>query len=64
MPRSAYSIRPAHNSGHASLGSRERGAIACGTWLRALGIAGARGPECTVEPADVSEADEPVVVDG
>jgi uncharacterized protein YcaQ len=32
--------------------------------LRALGIARARGPECPVEPADVSEAGEPAVVDG
>jgi len=32
--------------------------------LRALGIARARGPECTVEPADVGEVGEPAVVAG
>jgi uncharacterized protein len=32
--------------------------------LRALGIARARGPECTVEPADVGEVGEPAVVEG
>ncbi len=32
--------------------------------LRALGIARARGPECPVEPVDVSEAGEPAVVQG
>jgi uncharacterized protein YcaQ len=32
--------------------------------LRALGIARARGPECPVEPMDVSEAGEPAVVEG
>jgi uncharacterized protein YcaQ len=32
--------------------------------LRALGIARARGPECPVEPQDVSEAGEPAVVEG
>ncbi|GAA0981910.1 winged helix-turn-helix domain-containing protein [Acrocarpospora macrocephala] len=32
--------------------------------LRALGIARARGPECPVEPMDVSEAGEPAVVAG
>ena len=32
--------------------------------LRALGIARARGPECPVEPVDVSEAGEPAVVEG
>jgi uncharacterized protein YcaQ len=32
--------------------------------LRSLGIARARGPECPVEPVDVAEAGEPVVVEG
>jgi uncharacterized protein len=32
--------------------------------LRALGIARAHGPECAVEPADVSQAGDPAVVDG
>jgi uncharacterized protein len=32
--------------------------------LRALGIARARGPECSVEPADVGEVGEPAVVQG
>jgi hypothetical protein len=32
--------------------------------LRALGIARARGPETSVEPADVGEAGEPAAVDG
>ena len=32
--------------------------------LRALGIARARGPDCTVEPQDVGEAGEPAVVEG
>ena len=32
--------------------------------LRALGIARARGPECPVEPLDVEEAGEPVVIEG
>jgi uncharacterized protein len=32
--------------------------------LRALGVARARGPECSVEPADVGEAGEPAVVEG
>lgn len=32
--------------------------------LRALGIARARGPECRVEPVDVSEVGAPAVVDG
>jgi uncharacterized protein len=32
--------------------------------LRALGIARARGPECSVEPLDVNDAGEPAVVDG
>ena len=32
--------------------------------LRALGIARSRGPECTVEPADVGEAGEPAAVEG
>ena len=32
--------------------------------LRALGIARARGPECPVEPADVTEVGEPAVVEG
>jgi uncharacterized protein YcaQ len=32
--------------------------------LRALGIARARGPECPVEPMDVSEAGEPAVIEG
>jgi uncharacterized protein len=32
--------------------------------LRALGIARARGPECSVEPVDVGEAGEPAVVEG
>jgi uncharacterized protein YcaQ len=32
--------------------------------LRALGIARARGPDCLVEPADVSEAGELAVVEG
>jgi uncharacterized protein YcaQ len=32
--------------------------------LRSLGIARARGPECPVEPLDVSEVGEPAVVEG
>jgi uncharacterized protein len=32
--------------------------------LRALGIARAQGPDCLIEPADVSEAGEPAVVEG
>jgi len=32
--------------------------------LRSLGIARARGPECPVEPMDVSEVGEPAVIDG
>jgi hypothetical protein len=32
--------------------------------LHALGIARSRGPDCMVEPADVSDAGEPAVVDG
>jgi uncharacterized protein len=32
--------------------------------LRALGIARSRGPECSVEPADVGEVGEPAVVEG
>jgi uncharacterized protein YcaQ len=32
--------------------------------LRALGIARSRGPQCPVEPLDVSEAGEPAVVEG
>jgi uncharacterized protein YcaQ len=32
--------------------------------LRALGIARARGPECSVEPIDVGEVGEPAVVEG
>jgi uncharacterized protein YcaQ len=32
--------------------------------LSALGIARSRGPECPVEPADVSQAGEPAVVEG
>ncbi len=32
--------------------------------LQSLGIARARGPDCPVEPTDVAEAGEPVVVDG
>jgi uncharacterized protein len=32
--------------------------------LRSLGIARARGPECGIEPVDVSDAGEPAVVEG
>jgi len=32
--------------------------------LRALGIARAQGPECSVEPQDVADAGEPAVVEG
>jgi uncharacterized protein len=32
--------------------------------LRALGIARARGPDCSVEPSDVGEVGEPAVVEG
>jgi uncharacterized protein YcaQ len=32
--------------------------------LRALGIARARGPECGIEPSDVSEAGEPAAIEG
>jgi uncharacterized protein len=32
--------------------------------LRSLGIARARGPECGVEPSDVTDAGEPAVVEG
>jgi uncharacterized protein YcaQ len=32
--------------------------------LHALGIARARGPDCSVEPADVGQAGEPAVVEG
>jgi uncharacterized protein YcaQ len=32
--------------------------------LRALGIARARGPECSVEPSDVGEVGEPAVIEG
>lgn len=32
--------------------------------LSALGIARARGPECSIEPADVGEVGEPAVVEG